>query len=74
MSVNKVKFFHFFADNVIRAGGIGCVSAVKIELNFGRHADSVWFPVVSTAPTPISLLESSVYMCFHPLYLFSKTN
>ena len=59
---------------VIRARCVACVSVVNIELNFGIDADYVRFPVVVAAPTPISLLDLSVYMCFHPLYLFSITS
>ena len=54
--------------------GIACVSAVNKQLNFGRDADSVRFPVVAATPTPNSLFEPSVYMCFPPLYLFSITS
>ena len=57
-----VKFFPFVADIVIRARCIACVSAVNIDLNFGSNANFVRFPVVAAAPTPISLLEPSVYM------------
>ena len=53
---------------MFKAGCIACVSAVNIELNFGSDADYVRFPVVAAALTPISLLETSVYMCFHHLY------
>ena len=45
--------------------------AVNIELNFDSDANSVQFPVVAAALTPLSLLEPSVYMCFHPFCLFS---
>ena len=43
------------------------------ELKFGSDADSLWFPVVAAAPTPILLLDLSVRTCFLPLFLFSKT-
>ena len=41
--------------------------AVKIELSFGKDADSMRFPEVAANPTRILLLEPSVYMRFHPL-------
>ena len=72
-SVNIDKFFPFVADIVFRARWFACVSSVNMEQSFGSDADSVRFPVVAAAPTPISLLEPSVYMCFNPLYLFSTT-
>ena len=72
--VNIEKFFLFVADIAFRARCIVCVSAVNIEINFGNDADSVRFPVVAAARTYISLLEPSVYMCFHPLCLFSKSS
>ena len=56
------KFFPFAADTVFRDSCIAYVSAVNMELNFGRDADSVQFPVEAAAPTPSSLLEPSVYM------------
>ena len=68
--MNIEKFFPFDVDIVIRARCIAWVSAVNKELNFGSDAVSVRFPVVATAPTPKSLLETSVYRHFHPLYLF----
>ena len=74
MSVNKMKFFPFVADIVFRPRCIACFSTVKIELNFGIDASFVRFPVVAVAPTPISLLEHSVYMRIHPLHLFSTTS
>ena len=61
-SVNIANLFPFVADNVFRAKCIACVSAVRTELNFGSDADSVRLSVVAAAPTPISLLEPSVYM------------
>ena len=57
-----MKFFPYVADIVFRARCIACVSAVKIELNFGSDADFVRFSVVAAASTPISFLEPSVYM------------
>ena len=56
------KFFPFAADIVFRTSCIAYVSAVKMELNFCSDADSVRFSVEAAAPTPISLLEPSVYM------------
>ena len=56
------KFFPFAADIVLNTSCIAYVSAVNMELNFGNDADSVRFPVEGAAPTPISLLELSVYM------------
>ena len=72
--MNEVKFFPSDADIVFRVRCIGCVSDVIIKLNFGSDADSVRFPVIPAAPTPNSLLEPSVYTCFHPLNLFSTTS
>ena len=72
--MNIVKFFHFVADTVFKAIYIACVSAVNMELNFGSDADFVRTPVLAAAPTSISFLEPSVYMWFHPLYLFSTTS
>ena len=74
--MNTEKFLPFVADIVFRARFIACVSAVniKIKLIFGSDADSVRFPVVTATPTPVSLFEPSVYVCFHHLYLFSTTS
>ena len=47
---------------------IACVSAVKIELNFGSDADFLRFQVVAAAPTPISLL-GRLYIMF-PSFVF----
>ena len=69
--VNIEKFFPFDADIVFRAKCITGVSAVNIELNSGCDAYSVRFPVKAAAHTPISFLEPSVYMCFHPVNSFS---
>ena len=44
------------------------------EINFASDAEYVRFLVAVAAPTLMSLLESSVYMCFHPLYLFLTTS
>ena len=68
------KFFSYVGDIVFRARSISCVSAVNLELIFGSNTDSVRFPVIATAPTPILLLEPFVYMCFHHLCLFSTTS
>ena len=59
--MNIANFFPLVADIVFRARCIACVSAVNIELNFGSDANSVRLPVVAAAPTPISLLEPSMY-------------
>ena len=72
--MNIETLFSFVADFVVRARCFACVSAVNLELNFGSDVDYVWFTVVAAASTPISLFEPSVYMCFHPLYLFSTTS
>ena len=56
------EILSFIADIAFRARCIACVSAANIELNFGSDAAFVRFLVVATAPTPISLLEPSVYM------------
>ena len=69
--MNIEKFFPFVTDILFRARYITYVSAVNMELRFVSDADSVRFPVVAAPPTPISLLEQSVFTCFHPLYLFS---
>ena len=53
--MKTVTFFPVVADNVFRARCIACVSAVNIELDFDNYANSVRFPVVVPAPTPISL-------------------
>ena len=66
--MNIVNFLPCVADIVLRARYIACVSAEDIELNFGSDADSVPFPVFGAAPTRISLLEPSVYMCFYPFF------
>ena len=71
--MNIEKLFLFVADIVFRDRLTACASAVNIELNFGIGADSVRFPVVAAAPTPNSLLEPSLYICFHPLYSFSTS-
>ena len=60
--MNITNFFPHVADIVFRARCNAFVSAVNIELNFGSDANSVRLPVVAAAPTPISLLEPSVYM------------
>ena len=57
-----MKLFPFVADIVLRTRCIACVSIVKIELNLVRMQIFVRFPVAAAAPTPISLLEPSVYM------------
>ena len=67
-----MKFFPFAAVIVFRVRCIACASAEKMELNFGSDVESVRFLVVAAALTSISLFESSVYMCFHLLYLISK--
>ena len=51
-----------FTVIVFRARCFACVSAVNIEINFGSDGNSVRLPVVTAAPTPISLLEPSVYI------------
>ena len=56
------KFFPFVADIVFRASCIAYVSVLNMELNFCNDADFAHFPVIAAAPTPISLLEQSVYM------------
>ena len=71
VSVNIEKFFHIVTEIMFRAKCIALVTAVNIEVKFGNDADSIRFPVVAAASTPMSLLEPSVYMCLHPLYLFS---
>ena len=60
--MNIANLFPFVADIVFRAMCIACVSAVNIELNLGSYANSAQLPVVTAAPTPISLLEPSVQM------------
>ena len=45
----------------------------EYRLKSGSDAGSVRFPVVAASPTLISLLELSVYTCFHLLYLFPTT-
>ena len=72
--MNTEKLFPVVAEIVYRARYSAWVSAVNIELNFGSDANSLRFPAVSAPATPISLSEPSVYMCFHPLYLFSTTS
>ena len=66
------KFFPFITNTVFRVKCIACVT--KSELNFGSDANSVRFPVVAATPTAILLMEPSVYMCFHPLHLFSMSS
>ena len=72
--VNIEMLFIFLADIVFRARCILRVSAVNIEINFDSDIKPVMFPVVAAAPTPIYLLESSVNMCFYPLYILSMTS
>ena len=72
--MNIANLFPLVKYIVFRARCIACVSAVNIELNFGIDANFVWFQVVAAAATSISFLVPSVYMCFHPLYLFSTTS
>ena len=67
------KFFTFVTDSVYRAICVASVSAVYTDQNLGSEAVSVRFSVVGAAPTPISLLEPSVYMCFDPLFSLSMT-
>ena len=59
-SVNIEKFFPFVAGIVFRTRCVASVSAVYLELIFGSDAESVLFPVATTAPIPILLLKSSV--------------
>ena len=58
--MNIEKFFHFVAGIVFRTRCVASVSAVYLELIFGSDAESVLFPVATTAPIPILLLKSSV--------------
>ena len=58
------SFLPFVAHIVCRARCFVSAFAVNIELNFCNDPDSV----------SISLLEPSVYVRFHPLYLFSMTS
>ena len=67
--MNIEKFFPFVLDTLFRTMCIACVSAVSIELNFSSDEDYVWFPVVAAAPTPISLLEPSVFMFPYFVYI-----
>ena len=60
--MNITNFFPPVADIVFGARCIVYVSAVNIELHFGSDANFLRLPVVAAAPTPISLLEPSVYM------------
>ena len=55
VSVNMDKLFYFVVDIVLRAWCIACHSVVYIELCYVSDADSVQFPVVAAAHTPISL-------------------
>ena len=73
-AVSIEKLFPFVVYIVFRASCIAGVSAVNIELHFASDADSVRLSVVAAAPAPISVLEPSVYMCFHPVYFFSTTS
>ena len=66
--INIEKSFIFVADIVFRARCFSRVFAVSIKLNLVSVTDYVRFPVVAAAPTPISLMEPYVYICFHPLY------
>ena len=52
-SMNIEKLFPFVAYNVFRDRCIACVSAVNKEQNFSSDADSVWFPLLASAYTPI---------------------
>ena len=60
--MNIVKFFPFVAVIIFKARCIACVSAVNRVLNFGSDANFVLFSKVAAAPTPIWLLQPSVYM------------
>ena len=72
--MNIENFLKFAADIIFKDKRFACVSAVNIEIIFGSDADSMRFPVVAAPLTHISLLESSVYMCFHHLCLSLMTS
>ena len=63
------SYFLLFLVLLSELGVFASVSDLNIDLNFSSDANSVTFPVKGAAPTPMSLFESSVYMCFHPLYI-----
>ena len=72
--MNIDKLFPFSTDVVFRARRIASFFALSIELKLVKDADSVRFPAVAAVQTLVLLLEPSVYMCFHPLYLFSMNS
>ena len=74
MCVNIERLFPFFADIVFRSRCITCIFVVNIKLIFGSDAVSKQFPVIASAPTFISVLEPSVFMYFHYLFLFSMNS
>ena len=66
------SYFFFCCRNYIQSQMYCICFRCKYGAKFGSDADFARFPVVGAAPTPISLLEPSVYMWFHLLCLFSK--